>query len=96
MAVTYAVDTPDVETPEREWGSAAQSDAFDAIVGDVEAYSQEPQAAACPSPEFCAGSKALGRPSSTHDSKPAVAHQAGLGVDKSGPSSLSWPRHYFP
>ena len=46
MAVTYATDTPDVEAPEREWDFTAQSDAFDAIVGGLEAYSQEPRVAA--------------------------------------------------
>lgn len=41
MSVTYAIDTPDVDTPE-ELEFAAESDAFDAVVGDLEAYSQAP------------------------------------------------------
>ena len=42
MAVTYAPDAPEVETPERELMFTASSDALDAVVGELEAYSQAP------------------------------------------------------
>lgn len=42
MAVTYAPDAPEVETPEREIMFTVSSDALDAVVGDLEAYSQAP------------------------------------------------------